>query len=81
MTLQELRGQFPPIIRNRTAIIKVETIYSMTVSGFLRPQLWQMCKYFEEEFMLFVIPQRTKPDIYGELFDLLEAFVDNWEVL
>lgn len=81
MTLLELRAGFPPIIRNRSAIVKVSTIYSMTVSSCLRPQLWQMCKYFEEEFMLFVIPQRTKPDIYGELFDILEAFADNWEVL
>lgn len=81
MKLESLKKQLPAIVHNQPAIVKAECPYVMTMSHRLRPQLWHWVVYYNEDFVLLVIPKRTRPEIYNELLDIMHEYTSDWLVL
>lgn len=81
MNLDQLKQQMPAIVRNQPAVIKALCPYVMTMSQRLRPQLWHWVVYYNEDFVVIVIPKRTRPEMYNELLDIMDAYTSDWLVL
>lgn len=81
MKLDSLKKQLPAILRYQPAIVKAENPYVMSMSHRVRPQLWKWVVYYNEDFMLLVIPKGTKDVLYNEMLDIMHEFTSDWLVL
>lgn len=81
MTLEELKQQISAIVYNRPAVIKASCPYVMTLSQRLSPNLWRWVVWFNDDFVVLVIPRGTKQDVYTELFNVMDELTTDWQVL
>lgn len=81
MTLDQLKQQLPAIVRERPAVVKALCPFAMTLSQRLHPHLWRWVVYLNEDFVVFVIPKRTKSDAYHEFLDIANELTSDWLVL
>lgn len=81
MKLEELKQQIDAVVYNRPAVIKAFCPYVMTLSQMLNPQLWRWVVWFNDDFLVLVVPYRTKPELYNELFAVMDDLTTSWEIL
>lgn len=81
MTLNELKQQIDAVVYDRPAVIKAQCPYIMTLSQRLNPQLWRWVVWFNDDFLVLVIPYRTKPELYNELFVVMDELTASWDIL
>ena len=81
MKLEELKQQIDAVVYNRPAVIKANCPYVMTLSQRLSPLLWRWVVWFNDDFVVLVIPYRTKPDVIHELFQVMDELTTDWGVL
>lgn len=81
MKLEELKQQIDAVVYDRPAVIKANCPYVMTLSQRLSPQLWRWVVWFNDDFVVLVVPYRTKPELYNELFAVMDELTTSWDVL
>ena len=81
MKLEELKQQIDAVVYDRPAVIKASCPYVMTLSQRLSPQLWRWVVWFNDDFVVLVVPYRTKPELYNELFAVMDELTTNWDIL
>lgn len=81
MKLEELKQQIDAVVYDRSAVIKATCPYVMTLSQRLSPNLWRWVVWFNDDFLVLVVPYRTKPELYNELFNVMDELTTDWDVL
>lgn len=81
MKLDELKQQIDAVVYDRPAVIKANCPYVMTLSQRLDPRLWRWVVWFNDDFVVLVIPYRTALDKIHELFDVMDELTTDWAVL
>lgn len=81
MKLDELKQQIDAVVYDRPAVIKACCPYVMTLSQRLNPKLWRWVVWFNDDFVVMIIPKRTASDVYNELFQVMDELTTDWLVL
>ena len=81
MKLDELKQQIDAVVYDRPAVIKANCPYVMTLSQRLDPRLWRWVVWFNDDFVVLVIPYRTALDKIHELFDVMDELTTDWAIL
>lgn len=81
MTLETLKMQLNDLVYNRTAVVKADCPFAMTVAQRVTPQSWRMVVYFEEDFMVIVIPRKAKAEVYLNLLETMSSMTSDWQLL
>lgn len=81
MKLEELKQQIDAVVYDRPAVIKAKCPYVMTLSQRLSPQLWRWVVWFNDDFVVLVIPYRAKSESYNELFSVMDELTTDWGIL
>lgn len=81
MTFETLKMQLGDVVYNRTAVVKADCPFAMTIAQSVTPQSWRMVAYFEDDFMVIVIPRKTKPEVYLNILENMYSMTSDWQLL
>lgn len=81
MTIDLLKRELPAVVYNQPAIIKAMCPFAVTLSTRLTPQMWRWVVWFDEDFILLVLPKRTNKDLYNQLLDIMDKLTSDWYIL